>query len=489
MAPKDSFLLYLLICLCSCTTAQKDQTGSISWDQLIRNTGTFSSPRATDLNRDGIKDIVFGAGKVEFQPSDSGVIALNGADGSILWMVGARDQIFGSPGFMDITNDGIPEVFIGGRSAELMAIDGENGNILWEYFPQGDSVDFTEFRVYNFYNPQFVRDADDDGVLDLLIANGGYVKAGPYDLNRPPGKLMIISSVKGKLIAEGYMPDEKETYMSSLVMDPGSSNPGIIFGSGGERISGHLYITTLKEVLDGDLSGARILATGKHKGFVAPPVIADITQDGVNDIIVGAVEGRIMALDGVSYQIIWRLEFPGTEIYSSLGVGFFDSDEIPDFFVNLGIGTFPNLMQSMQLSISGATGEILRQDSLGAFHYGSPSVYDLDEDGFDEVIYHLNDVTASLVKNELKVFDINNDSIYSLSGPWNGANLGSTPLLIDLDSDHLLDVITIHENNPVDFFSVEFKTGIEIHRIKLKVPVHRPIRWGSYMGSSYNGIF
>ena len=78
---------------------------------VLKGIGTQSSPRAADLNKDGIMDVVLGAGKVEFQSSDTAVIALNGADGKLLWHVSARDQIFGSPAFKDITNDATPEVF------------------------------------------------------------------------------------------------------------------------------------------------------------------------------------------------------------------------------------------------------------------------------------------------------------------------------------------------------------------------------------------
>jgi len=56
---------------------------------------------------------------------DSAIIALKGKNGEILWMVPADDQIFGSASLMDITGDGVVDVFIGGRSAELQAINGK----------------------------------------------------------------------------------------------------------------------------------------------------------------------------------------------------------------------------------------------------------------------------------------------------------------------------------------------------------------------------
>src|SRR5688500_3553740 len=98
-----SLCSFVLLIFLFCCQRVKDTRPSEfrSWDKLIGQIGTFSSPRAIDLTGDNILDIVLGAGKVEFQYTDSAVIALNGADGSLLWTAAARDQIFGSASFMD----------------------------------------------------------------------------------------------------------------------------------------------------------------------------------------------------------------------------------------------------------------------------------------------------------------------------------------------------------------------------------------------------
>lgn len=481
--------IYILFFLFGCQAKKDSPLLFSSWDKLIEKTGTFSSPRAVDLTGDGVLDIVMGTGKVEFQYTDSAVVALNGVDGSVLWMTSARDQIFGSPSFMDITGDHVADVFIGGRSAEFMSIDGKNGKILWKFSPQSDPADFTKHRFYNFYNPQFIHDVTGDGVRDILIANGGYVRALPGDPNRPPGKLLVIDAKTGGLVAEAYMPDGKETYMSCILIDEEAKNPEVIFGSGGERIGGNLYMTTLNDILKGDISDAEILATGGGKGFVAPPVLTDINGDDIPDIIVNAVDSKIMAIDGATHSLLWSLMVPGTEAYCSIAVGYFDNDSVPDFFTNFGIGLFPDLMRSYQLAVSGKDGRLIRLDSIGSFHYGSPVAYDIDADGFDEVFYHVNNDNMGSITNSLKVFDFSNDSVYNYVPAWAGANIASTPLLDDLDNDGFLDIVCAHENNPVDLFSVDYKTGMVVHAIKTSIPVAQPVRWGSYMGSLFNGKY
>ena len=144
-----------------------------SWSVLFRGHNTFSSPRAVDLNKDGVLDIIVGAGKEEFEYADTAIIALNGINGKLLWHLPARDQVFGSAALKDITNDGVNDIFISGRSAILMAINGANGKIIWEYFPENNRAKAYKIGLFNFYNAQFVPDQNGDGVEDLLVANGG----------------------------------------------------------------------------------------------------------------------------------------------------------------------------------------------------------------------------------------------------------------------------------------------------------------------------
>ncbi|MBL6877340.1 MAG: hypothetical protein ISR03_03895, partial [Flavobacteriales bacterium] len=97
-----------------------------NWQSFTDSIGTFSSARSSDLNGDGVMDIVIGGG-VDSLFSNNGVMAYNGVDGSLLWQRSSRDELFGSAIFQDLNSDGINDVIISGRSAQLLAIDGSNG--------------------------------------------------------------------------------------------------------------------------------------------------------------------------------------------------------------------------------------------------------------------------------------------------------------------------------------------------------------------------
>lgn len=85
-----------------------------------------------------------GAGKNEWVASDTAVIALDGQTGKLLWQVAAQNQVVGSALFLEVTGDGVPDVFIGGRSAFMVGIDGRSGKLLWKYEPQENATRATE---------------------------------------------------------------------------------------------------------------------------------------------------------------------------------------------------------------------------------------------------------------------------------------------------------------------------------------------------------
>ena len=203
------------------------------WELALNGILVFSSPRTADLNQDGIQDIILGAGAGEWMDTPVGILAIDGRKGDVLWHVEARNQMAGSPVFQDITEDGVADVFMGGRSAQLYAINGASGEILWEYLPYDPQTVYGEdTTILNFFTPQWIPDQDQDGFDDLLVSFGGFVRARPTETDRPAGKLMVFSGQDGEVLASAPMPDGKETYFSPVVHDfEGNGELTVIFGS------------------------------------------------------------------------------------------------------------------------------------------------------------------------------------------------------------------------------------------------------------------
>lgn len=461
------------------------------WSKYLPSIGTFSSARAADLNSDGTMDLIFGAGRQEFQSCDTAVVAFNGVSGELLWTASAEDQIFGSSLLIDINNDQIEDVIIGGRSAELIALDGVSGDVVWRFKDVNLPKEIENILLFNFYNPQLVGDLDGDGISDLLVSNGGDVMAEAFDSNRPVGSLILVSAKTGKYISHANMPDGRETYMSVSV-NLGMDNPEIVFGTGGETIGGSLYVAKLSNVLSKDLSKATKLHTSQNKGYIAPVVRVDITRDGILDIVANSVDGRLVLIDGEDFSIVWELSLPETEAYSMPCIGYFNGDNVPDIFISFGKGIWPNIEWSIQKMVSGATGQVEYTDSLGYYQSSSPVSVDLNGDGIDEVIMSLNfqgkdSLDQSIMQNALVAIEfISKEAIY-LSNLNDGANLATTPWIGDLDDDGFLDFVYSHSVKPYSF-KYNFD-GIKIHRLTTEIPIYDKVRWGAYQGSQYDGIF
>ena len=477
---KISFVTFLLTINFSLIHSQN------SWSTLIDSVSTLSSPRAADLNSDGTKDIVLGAG-TDSTYSNYGVVALDGISGQLLWSLPTPDEIFTSAVFNDINNDTTPDVFIGGRNAQLYAIDGSNGNIIWEFFPQNFGLNPADSGLYNFYSSQICDDYDGDHINDILVTNGGDHKAAPFD-PRPPGYLMLISGASGNLIAKAVSPDSAEIYCSPVILDKnGGMLPEIIFGTGGEQHGGGMYVTNFNDLLNGDISNSILLISHPNKGFIAPASIADISDDSFLDIIVQSFSGELTAFDGQTYQPVWSRNFPGCESSAAPTIGnFTGGDLVPDVFTVVYRGTTPTYFDYYQVMIDGLTGEISWIDSIGSMHFSSSSAFDANGDGRDEVLFSVNYI-SSYFSHQLKMVDFQNDTVMDITSLNAGVNLGCSPLIEDLDEDGLIEFIYTYK---YDSLNPSAWNGFYFNRLNTNFSnPYRGVAWGAYMGTSFTGHY
>lgn len=455
-----------------------------SWQSFVDSIPTLSSPRACDLNNDGIKDIVFGGG-TDGVYSNNGIMAINGSNGSLLWKRPARNEVFGSALFLDITNDGIKDVFMVGRQAQLLAIDGQNGNLLWDYFPY--NVNPGDSGLYNFYNPQFIDDVSGDGIMDLLVANGGNHAAPVWDTNRPPGHLMIVNSVTGGLIAKAVVPDSAETYCSPLVVDlNGNGTKYVLYGTGGETLGGSFWICPLFSLLNNTLSPSVPLVTDPNFGFIAP---ASVYEDALGEtyIYIQSYSGALHKVKGGNLSVLWTYDLPNTESSAQPVIGNFTGDLSPDVFLSLAKGTSSGYTDYYQVLLDGANGNVVLKDSIGGLQFASGNAIDLNNDGRDEAVLSVNYFEAGHWKHRLQAFDFVTNNIQSIVPAKAGVNLGSTPLFTDLDGNASVDLVYLVKKdslNPVGW------KGVYAIRTSLNSVFPNPgIAWGSYLGTEHTGEY
>lgn len=451
----------------------------------IDSANIFSSPRFSDFNSDGVKDIVVGAG-LEAVHVSNGLVAIDGKTGEILWTVPSKTQIYTSALLQDITNDGIEDVFIGGRDASFFAINGATGKIIWEFWPESKGDAYSN-GILNFYCTQFIADQNKDGFSDLLVSNGGDHLAPSSKKERPTAQLMILCSKSGKIISNAFFPEERETYYAPHTYINQKNETMIVFGSGGETIDGSLWEVSLAKLLQKDISKSTLIVSDSVKGFILNSVVADLNEDNIQDIINIRMNSTISAILGESHDILWEHTFPGYECYVTPSLGNFTSDSTPDLFTILSKGEFPNYVEFKLIVIDGATGEIAFEEKSGFNQYSPGIAADLNNDGLDELIYvenRLLDPETFTIINQIRVIDLNNNFKFYLGGVRSGLSMASTPTIVDLEGDGKYELVVAVSSIP----SPKVKPTSTVECINIEKELKK-ISWPGYLGSHENGLW
>eukprot|EP00117_Sycon_ciliatum_P039036 scpid29682/ scgid6153/ len=354
-----------------------------------------SAVRLIDVNQDGVLDMIVGVGLMGndvlmpesnascpilgLNPCGGAVFALDGRSGDTIWKHGMKQEVFSVIcGLLDGNGDGQMDCLLSGRFSQLELIDARTGNTLWSSFDY-----LGAFKISNLYMPSVVDDVDDDGVSDVVVAQGGDSRASPWEVCRHPGDVRVISGATGRPIGEGIsVPEGRETYMSPVVFTPPSGERIVLFGSGGESINGSLWAIRLKDLVsrsrgkrvkkwswlgkqseDAVSPGAVRVIEGVGRGVAVPPIFAEMTGDDQQDILVSVFDGTLMLIDGKTEKVVWKRTSPGYEFYSSPTIGRFNNDSTPDVLVQMNQGQWFTMSynHSVMLMLDGRTGEVLWQ--------------------------------------------------------------------------------------------------------------------------------
>lgn len=478
-----SFIIKLILFIGLFVTNYTLDAQTTRWKIKIDSANIFSSPRFTDLNKDGVKDVIVGAG-IENTPVNNGILAINGKNGLVMWKIATPTQVYTSALFQDITGDSVDDVFIGGRAGSFYAINGATGEVLWQFW-KGTEKESRKQGILNFFSTQWVGDQNNDGYLDLLVTNGGDYLAGPNVSKRAVANLMVISGIDGKTLAKAEVPGERESYYAPHTYLK-KKKEVIVFGTGGETINGGLWEVSLKNLMKNDIKKSKLILKDSVKGFILNSVIADLNGDSKLDIVNARMNATITAVDGKSHKILWEHLFNGYECYVTPSLGQFVGDDTPDVFTIIAQGSFPMYTSFKLLVIDGSTGEIAWQEDSG-FNQFSPAIcIDLNADGVDEIVYIENELVDPQVfstSNQLKVIDIKNKSFYYLGSKHEGISMASSPGVIDLESDGTHEIITATSS-----FETEFTSQFSIIEcINLEKPCGN-ITWPGYLGPLENGL-
>ena len=353
-------------------------TNGINWTREFFPAATECTLQLYDMNRDGVFDVLT---TQVFNPCALKILAMDGVTGKTVWEAEANFPVFAVRCELDINQDGVMDCIASGRTGGFTALNGVDGTVLWVV------DDNLTFPGYNYFFPLIVDDLDSDGVSDLINMHGGDSTYNPEIKDRSPGFLVAVSGRTGaKLMDPILTPDGHETYMSPVLFKMDGKFELILFGTGGETVSGSLWAVSLdsirtriliskfsknkdpdervhtdrpcpmasdeldairptfntkafdftRMIASNDKSYLRLcpkvkghspiwnvydiclyqILSSKSKGVLLPPVILDLNADTVDDLLVTTFDNHYIAFDGKDLTtVLWNTFYQNSESY------------------------------------------------------------------------------------------------------------------------------------------------------------------------------
>ena len=180
-------------------------------------------------------------------PCQVQLLGLSGYNGTPVWSHWTSYAPFAANCREDLNNDGRNDCLFAGRIGTFVAMDTHRNALLW-------SVDTNiTCSSFNYYYPLYVPDLDRDGIIDIVVIHGGDSNYSPLTTNRSPGVIVVVSGRTGRQISDRiHTPDQKESYSSPVLYSVPSSSSSpvnlILFGTGGETITGSLWAISLNSL-------------------------------------------------------------------------------------------------------------------------------------------------------------------------------------------------------------------------------------------------
>lgn len=338
--------------------------GSTIWTYQL-NDGVRSMVLG-DVNNDGVKDAIAGASKGS-SPSDGRVHAIDGTDGSQIWVFtpGGIGDTIGDLAIGNFNGDSYPDVAVACWDDYVYAINGQTGSQLW-----------SKYIGSIFVNAVSTGDVDSDGISDIAFAHSYLAGYNNYQgvLDGSDGSTIWMQTVLYKvenvlmadidndmtleaIFAVTTDSDELQIHVRdatngnlewSYTIGIASMNPDAFMFAEDidvdedlDLIVGNEWVDFYIRAFDGD-SSTLMWTSEQLSGYARDLAFADVTGDG-NLNIIAATYDRVQVLEAINGTKTWYYSVAGTII--TVGAADFDNDGITDVLAGGGAdfsGSPPN---------------------------------------------------------------------------------------------------------------------------------------------------
>ncbi|XP_011168597.1 uncharacterized protein LOC105201976 isoform X2 [Solenopsis invicta] len=309
-------------------------------------------------------------------PCLGGVLALNGKTGEIIWTHWTANSILSVDCGADLTDDKIKDCIISGRGEILQAIDGHDGSKIWE-MPLFHVDSSEQQTILDIYDARFIADMDSDGIGDVIASH--VVQSD----NIQASSIFVISGKNGHVIRNINLPYTEQLFTApQIIVHPDGENI-FVLATTSQQDDGGLYIVSQANIFYGDGLQLRKLNHNTGKNALLPPILIDITSDGIEDIVAAMFNSTIMAYNGSTFEPIWNYTVPNSEVISIPIPGYYNDDDVPDFMVKHQIGNgLSTYYYTVATVIDGRNGQPLLEKPMEDSLSGQMSGLSVTVDGF-----------------------------------------------------------------------------------------------------------
>jgi len=403
--------------------------------------GYEGSPSLCDLNHDGHAELIFPfTDNFTMYPR---VIAADAETGDVVWINEDSIHAYSYPFCIDVNGDSTDDVLVAGRTGDLIALSGVDGAILWSLADLNPSTfpSDTEF-VHSVVG---VGTAPD--ILFVTFSGRRGISAA--------GGVIAFNRADGVIRAVWEEPDGREIYSSAAVYAVNSTRTLVAVGSGGETLSGEMYVLEFNSMTDEFGVEGSVPSFCEDGGVVASPMFGDLDGDETPEVVGTDYCGTIFATD-LDADIIWSVN-DGVQFGTANPVmADFDGDGLLDVLavfesLNFSRG-IPDRYESSIQAFKGTNGDKLWSSTIPKIVFGTPVTVDVDLDGIeDPLIPEANLLTDNLIGYREGITIISGATGQLIDRIGYGCWLGS-PVIGNIDADDSSTELFVYESGLVDAF-------------------------------------
>ncbi len=411
------------------TSAYTVPTGElVKWAVPVDAAGFEGSATFCDLDNDGKLEGIVPVAVVD-GPELSFLAVIEGDSGEVRWQSAPGDASYAYPLCVDVNDDGVLDILTGGRTKDLVALNGVSGEPIWHF----NTVNPDAALLGNTYSA-----AAETATPSTVFFTSG----GGGGIERLVGKLFAID-LSGQIIASWIEPAMREVYTTPALYRAPSGELYLAIASGGETLPGSIFVLTFDETDKTFSVVSEVPSTCQIAGWVASPVFADITNDGIPEVINSDYCGATIAMS-LEGEVKWQANSDQLYATSNPAMADLNGDGTLDVInafasLNWSLPDTYDLAVSQVIAINGLNGEIMWKHDFNTLISSSLVVADYNGDQTADVFtINIDGLFGTLNESSLVVLD-GTDGSTALTN--NMSFSSGTPALGDLNGNGVLDIL------------------------------------------------